>query len=73
MNKQLVYQRVIKLGDHLRLLQEEMIDLENYIMIVKESYDKDKLKQLLMEIECHKGIIYIIISQSKIKRQLNTG
>ena len=43
MSKELVYQRYIKLGDHLRLLQEEMIDFENYVMIIKESLNKDKV------------------------------
>lgn len=43
MTKELVYQRYIKLGDHLRLLQEEIIDFENYIMIIKESLDKERV------------------------------
>lgn len=57
-----------RLKEHLQILQEEILDLENHVKLGLESSDKQLQDQSLLEVDCCKGILFVLISMSEIKR-----
>ena len=63
-----------RLGEHMRLLQDELIDLENQVRIMGEKIEQKEIELVLGEIDCCKGILYSLVGiNMRVVERLSTN